>query len=288
MLTIFTPTYNRATTILRTYKSLVTQTCKNFEWLIVDDGSIDDTESLVCSWVKKSEFPIRYIKQTNGGKYRAYNNALKNAIGEFFFCLDSDDWLPENAVEVILTYAEKLRENESLAGIVALKMFQDESVIGFPFNKTDYSSSLYDLELSGEGGERSLVFKTSVAQQFPFPENTQEKFIGESIIYDRYHGQYKFIVSNAILTTCEYQPDGLSSNNHMLMYKNPAGYKLYFAQRIDMTPSFIERISYILRYHAFRNMYDGSAYNYNGKHKLLVTLLSPLGVLIKLCYLIRK
>lgn len=288
MLTIFTPTYNRATTILRTYKSLVTQTCKNFEWLIVDDGSIDDTESLVCSWVKKSEFPIRYIKQTNGGKYRAYNNALKNAIGEFFFCLDSDDWLPENAVEVILTYAEKLRENESLAGIVALKMFQDGKVLGLQYKKAVFSCSLYDLELSGEGGERSLVFKTSIAQMFPFPEETNEKFITESVVYDRLYGKYGFIVSNDVLTICEYQSEGLSSNPRALMLRNPAGYKLYFAQRIDMTPSFIERISYILRYHAFRNMYDGSAYNYNGKHKLLVTLLSPLGVLIKLCYLIRK
>ena len=284
MLTVFTPTYNRAVTICRTYNSLVNQTCKDFEWLIVDDGSTDGTENLVRRWITEADFPIRYIKQANGGKYRAYNNGLRHAEGEFFFCVDSDDWLPANAVELILSYADKLRENESLAGIVALKMYQDERVIGFPFNKTDFSSSLYDLELRREGGERSLVFKTVVARMFSFPEETNEKFVGEDVVYDRFHGKYKFIVSNEILTICEYQINGLSSNPRELMLRNPAGYKLYFAQRIDMTPSFVERVAYILRYHAFRLLYDGTAYEYKGRFRLLVTMLSPLGVFVKLFY----
>lgn len=288
MLTVFTPTYNRSVTIERTYKSLINQTCKDFEWLIVDDGSVDNTETLVQGWIKESIFSIRYIKQANVGKYRAYNNGLKHAKGEFFFCVDSDDWLPVNAVELILSYTDKLRENESLAGIVALKMYQDESVIGRPFNKTDFSSSLYDLELCGEGGERSLVFKTAVARIFPFPEETNEKFVGESIVYDRFHGKYEFIVSNEILTTCEYQTDGLSSNTHSLMLNNPAGYKLYYAQRIDMAPLLVQRVAYILRYHAFRLLYGGPAYEYKGKHRLLVTMLSPLGVFVKLFYLRAK
>ena len=284
MITIFTPTYNRAATISRTYESLVVQTCKDFEWLIVDDGSTDYTESLVQSWIKESAFPIRYIKQPNGGKYRAYNNGLRHAEGEFFFCVDSDDWLPTNAVELILSYAEKLRESESLAGVVALKMYEDKRVLGSPYKNPGIVSSLYDLELCGEGGERSLVFKTSIAKMFPFPEETNEKFITESVIYDRFHGGYKFIVSNEILTTCEYQVDGLSSNPRSLMLRNPAGYKLYYAQRIDMTPSFVERVAYILRYHAFRLLYSGTAYKYKGRHRLLVTMLSPLGIFVKKIY----
>lgn len=288
MITIFTPTYNRAVTICRTYNSLVTQTNKDFEWLIVDDGSTDGTENLVRRWIVESDFPIRYIVQPNGGKYRAYNYGLKHANGEFFICLDSDDWLPTNAVELILSYADKLRANESLAGIIALKMFQDGKVLGLPYKKPGFSRSLYDLELSGEGGERSLIFKTPVAQMFPFPEETAEKFVGESIIYDRFHGKYEFIVSNEVLTISEYQVDGLSSNLRALMLHNPAGYKLYYAQRIDMAPSFVRRVGYILRYHAFRLLYGGAAYDYKGQHRLLVTTLSPLGYFVKLFYNSKK
>lgn len=284
MITIFTPTYNRANTIIRTYKSLINQTCKDFEWLIVDDGSNDNTELIVQEWIKNSELSIRYIKQSNGGKYRAYNNGLQLAKGEFFFCVDSDDWLPINAIELILSYAERLRSDETLAGIIALKLYKDENVIGLPFKEHGISSSLYNLELLGEGGERSLVFKTSIARMFPFPEETNEKFIGESVIYDRFHNKYEFIVSNDALTICEYQIDGLSNNLRDVMLRNPAGYKLYFAQRIDITPSFFARIGYILRYHAFRLLYGGTAYNYKGKHKFIVNALSPLGVLAKLYY----
>lgn len=284
MITIFTPTYNRAVTICRTYNSLVNQTCKDFEWLIVDDGSTDGTGNLVRQWIVEADFPIRYIVQPNGGKYRAYNNGLKHANGEFFFCVDSDDWLPINAVELILSYSDKLRADESLAGIIALKMLRDGKVLGKPYKNPGSSRSLYDLELSGEGGERSLVFKTSIARMYPFPEETNERFVTESVIYDRFHGKYEFIVSNDVLTICEYQLDGLSSNPHALMLRNPAGYKLYFSQRIDLAPSLVIRIGYVLRYHAFRLLYGGAAYDYNGKYKLLVTSLAPLGVLAKIFY----
>lgn len=283
-ITIFTPTYNRVGTIERLYRSLKEQTCKKFEWLIVDDGSTDNTETLVQGWICEYKIRIRYIKQSNGGKYRAYNNGLKHARGEFFFCVDSDDWLPINAVELILANSERLRNNDSLAGMIALKIYQDETVIGVPFKNEGMVTSLYELELCGEGGERSLVFKTGIAKKFPFPEEVNERFLGESVIYDRFYNKYKFLVSNNVLTICEYQSDGLSSNPRKLMLSNPAGYKLYFAQRIDMTTSFMERIAYILRYHAFKKLYGGKAYEYEGKHKLCVALLAPLGSIMKLLY----
>ena len=284
-LTIFTPTYNRANTIARTYESLCKQTCMNFEWLVVDDGSTDNTESLVSEWMKDSIFPIRYIKQSNGGKYRAYNKGLELAEGEFFFCVDSDDWLPSNSVELISQYADILKQTETLAGLVALKSYQDANIIGQPYKEPGKHSSLYHLELSGEGGERSLVFKTSVARLFYFPLETNEHFITESVIYDRFEGKYDFIICNDILTICEYQENGLSSGNpHSLMLRYPAGYKLYFAQRIDMTPYFLERVTYAIRYHVFRILYAGPEYNYNGKYRTLVSILSSLGFIAKFYY----
>lgn len=284
-LTIFTPTYNRASTIVRTYHSLQRQTCNDFEWLIVDDGSTDGTDNIVRPWINEvNKFSIRYIRQPNGGKYRAYNNGLSQAAGELFFCVDSDDWLPENAVERIVSHYESLMAENGIAGITALKEYPDGSLIGREYTCKIRRCSLYKLELLGEGGERSIVFKTALARLYPFPEETQEKFVTESVIYDRYEGKYEFLVSNDILTTCEYQQTGLSSNPRGLMLRNPAGYKLYFAQRIDLTPSFLERISYALRYHAFRRIYGGTAYSYRGKHKFLVSLLSPLSILMEAYY----
>jgi len=284
-LTVFTPTFNRASTISRTYNSLQKQTCKDFEWLIVDDGSTDNTEELICSWLgEDNAFQINYIKQSNGGKYRAYNNGLRNAKGVLFFCVDSDDWLPENSVELIVNHYDELLANNTLAGITALKEFPNKTLIGKPHRIGIHQSSLYNLELIGQGGERSRVFKTHVARQYPFPEETNELFVTESVIYDRYEGEYEFLVTNDVLTTCEYQQEGLSCNPRKLMLKNPAGYKLYFAQRLDMTPYFLERIKFVLQYHAFRLMYGGTAYDYCGQHKILVKLLAPVGFLIKKYY----
>ncbi len=101
MLTIFTPTYNRAKLLNDIFNSLEKQSCFDFEWLIIDDGSSDNTESVVMNFFHSSSFPIRYIKKKNGGKHTAYNLALENARGKLFFCLDSDDYLPSNAVEKI-------------------------------------------------------------------------------------------------------------------------------------------------------------------------------------------
>lgn len=280
MITIFTPTYNRVNTIHRTYHSLCQQSCKDFEWLVVDDGSTDNTEALFLQWQQETSFPIRYVKKTNGGKYRAYNVGLREAKGELFFCVDSDDWLPQDSVERIMTYRDQLMDDSNLAGITALKEYPDHNLIGRAYTTGLGQHSLYTLETMGEGGERSLVFKTSIAQQYPFPEINDEKFMTESVIYDRME-QYKFIVSNDILTTCEYQQDGLSSDVRGLMLRNPSTYKLYFAQRIDLTPSLKERFTLALRYHAFRKICNHQYFNYCGSHKRLVafaSLFTPLMV----------
>lgn len=274
MLTIFTPTYNRSNTIRRTYESLCNQTCKDFEWLVVDDGSTDNTETLFKRWQQEGVVPIRYIKKTNGGKYRAYNVGLREAKGELFFCVDSDDWLPANSVEIIMQKRDELFGNIKLIGIIALKEHSNHKLIGHKYTIGLGRHSLYQLEKMGEGGERSLVFKTNIAQQYPFPEETDEKFMGESVIYDRME-QYDFLVLNEILTTCEYQQGGLSSDVRKLMLQNPSTYKLYYAQRIDLATNLKDRLAYAIRYNVFRSICSHKHYEYEGPHSLLVTLCRP-------------
>lgn len=284
MLTVFTPTYNRAQTLPRLYRSLLQQTCMDFEWLVVDDGSLDETASLLAEWVKESKFTVRYIQKENGGKYRAYNVGLREAKGELFFCVDSDDWLPPHSVERIMEQKELLDVTSNIAGFIALKDYANGEIIGNPFHCKETKTTLFHLEEIGEGGERSLVFKTSIARQYPFPEETHEKFLTESVIYDRYHPYYQFHIINQPLCTCEYQTDGLSSNPQRLMVQNPSGYKLYFSQRIDLESGLFARLKNAIKYHAFRVLSHSSVFPYKGKHQCLVRLTYPLGNVFAIIY----
>ncbi len=128
-LTIFTPTYNRAHTINRTYESLLRQTCKDFEWLIIDDGSTDNTRGLVNGWIKENKIPIRYIYKENGGLYTGYNTAYDNINTELCVCIDSDDFMPDNAVEIIIDHWVKYG-GEDYAGITGLDFLLDGTPIG--------------------------------------------------------------------------------------------------------------------------------------------------------------
>lgn len=284
ILTIFTPTYNRAASLKRTFNSLLNQTCKDFEWLIVDDGSTDDTQNLISQWESNSPFPIHYFRQENCGKYRAYNAGLQHAMGDLFICIDSDDWMPKDSVERILSHKSSLFADDKFAGIIALKEYPNKEIIGTSYPEAIHRSSLYQLEKKGYGGERSLLFKTGIAKQFLFPEKTNEKFITESVIYDRYENLYEFLVCNEVLTTCEYQDNGLSSNPRKLMLNNPAGYKLYFAQRVNLEDRILYKIKYAISYNAFAALYKGSYYDYQGPHRFLIKIMMPLGLCLAYYY----
>ena len=144
-ITIFTPTYNRDYIIINLYKSLLIQTLKDFEWLIIDDGSTDNTELLVSSFIKDNKINIRYIKQQNGGKHRAINKALEEAKGELFFIVDSDDQLVDNAIERILYYFDQIKEDSSFAGVCGVKAYFDGKKVGgeVDFDILDCSSILF-------------------------------------------------------------------------------------------------------------------------------------------------
>ena len=132
-ITIFTPAYNRAHTIGRTYQSLCRQTCKDFEWLVVDDGSTDGTQQLVEGWIAENKIPIRYIYQENQGMHGAHNTAYRNIDTPLNTCIDSDDYMPDDAVEKILRCWQQ-RGSDHVAGIIGLDMTEDGQVIGTRFN----------------------------------------------------------------------------------------------------------------------------------------------------------
>lgn len=279
-LTIFTPCYNRANCLPRLYESLIKQTFFGFEWLIVDDGSTDNTKEIVHSF-DSAPFPIRYIYKENGGKHTAYNLAVEKAAGELFFCVDSDDLLAPDAVEVIIKNAPLIKDG---AGILALKCATDGTLLSDNFPEGTSYAGLFRLNTEyGVKGELSIVFKTEVAKRFPFPTFHGERFVSEAVVYDRIDRNYEYFLLPKVLTVCEYLPDGYSASAARLMQQNPCGFCLYFMQRIDMCHSLSRRIVTAGKYHAFR-IFSGKALAYDGKHHFTVWLSTPLGRAFRLYY----
>lgn len=250
-LTVFTPTYNRAYILEQAYKSLINQTNKSFVWLIVDDGSTDNTESLVKEWIKEDKIEIKYYKQKNGGKQRAYNKAIKLTNSELFICLDSDDYFTEYAIEILLNSWEKIKDMNKVAGIIALRGLNEKNPIGtyMPQNVT-FSTlrGLYDKY--GFKGDTALLYRTKILKKFPFKVAEGEKFIGEDYVYDQIDQNYEMYLLNEIIYICEYLDDGYTSNVRKLIRNNPKSYMLLNKQKINFSDNikskFINTVKYLV------------------------------------------
>ena len=223
-LTIFTPTYNRGYILPKLYESLIKQTNKNFIWLIVDDGSYDNTKGLVNKWIKENIINIEYIKQENQGKHIAHNTGVDNCKTELFFCVDSDDYLLENAVEDIYSDYYKI-EDKNIAGIVSIRMTKEKKPIGTDMPINIKYSSLSDLyEKYKFKGDTALVFKTDILKMYKFPNINGEKFVGEEYIYCQIDEIYQLLISDSKYYICEYLDDGYTTNMFKLIANNPKGY----------------------------------------------------------------
>ncbi|GFI11611.1 MAG: glycosyltransferase family 2 protein [Lachnospiraceae bacterium] len=227
MITIFTPIYNRAYTVHHLYESLLRQTCYDFEWLIVDDGSDDDVTSIVYQWIESTpQFSIRFYRQENRGKHCAINCGVRLAGYGIFFIVDSDDYLECDAVETILQHWSGIELQDQFAGISGLKRNKDGTVIGGrPSFKGFVDATNLERGKFGLEGDKAEVFKTKILQKFPFPEYEKETFLTEAVIWNRiaYEG-YKLRWINKSLMVCEYLPDGLTAKGEQLFYDNPRGW----------------------------------------------------------------
>lgn len=210
-ITVFTPTYNRADLIGNLYKSLCQQTFKDFEWLVVDDGSNDNTEVVINRYISEGNLPINYIKQPNGGKHRAVNRGLKEAKGELFFVVDSDDLLPADALEYIDVHYAEVRDDPTIAGICGMKAHFDGNIVGveYPFDTLDISSIDFVYKYNHRG-DKAEVIRTEIFRQFPFPDYQGEKYCPESLVWNRIARHYKLHFFKKTIYLCEYLPDGLS------------------------------------------------------------------------------
>lgn len=271
MITVFTPTYNREKILPTCYKSLLEQTSKNFKWLIIDDGSSDNTEKLVNKWISEGRILITYYKQENGGKHVAYNTAVGLCNTEVFICIDSDDYLTSNAIEIIETEWQSIKNNNQVVGLGLLKRYSNGKIVGTQMPNALEYATIYDLyQRYSFKGDIALAFKTSIIKHYLFPVFKDEKFVGESVIYDQLSQKYTIKLVNKVIYIGEYLEDGYTQNVEYLYRKNIKGYLFFLEQRIKFAKNTHERthavayyISECWRIH-YKNWYQNSQY-----HKLI-------------------
>jgi glycosyltransferase involved in cell wall biosynthesis len=280
LITVFTPTYNRAHTLNDLYDSLCNQSQKGFEWLIIDDGSTDNTRDHIEKWIIENKLSIRYYYIANGGKMRAHNKAVKKCKTELFFCVDSDDMLTQNAIELIAKTWQSNSKN-NISGIVGYKSFipanqsrSDE------FRTNDNLTKLRTLYQNGFKGETSLIFRTSILAENLFPEIPGEKFITEEYVYNIIDDKYYLITLKETLTLCRYLDDGYSKNTMELKKDNPKGWAMYHNQKlkycINTKCLILNTLNYISHSFIAKNAHIISSSN----KKFITLLLMPLGYLV--------
>ncbi len=250
LITVFTPAYNRAHTLPRTYESLKKQDCKDFEWLVIDDGSTDGTNTLVEHWIEtETDFRIRYIYKKNGGMHTAYNTAYDNINTELNVCIDSDDCLAEGAITKIKSFWNQVKDKD-YAGIIGLDADMQGNVIGTAFPENMIETTYSEYYGNGGTGDKKFVFRTDIIKLYPpYPEFEGEHYVGIACKFAIIDQDYKMAVLNEVLCNVEYQQDGHSTTMYREYLANPKGFaynrKIMMKYPISKKRLLIETIHYV-------------------------------------------
>ncbi len=283
-ITIFTPTYNRAYTLDKLYNSLMSQTNKEFIWLIIDDGSTDNTKDLVDSWIKENKIEIKYIYQDNQGMHGAHNTAYHNISTEYNTCVDSDDYMPANAVEIILINLESIHGNPSYAGLVGLDSYVNGEIVGTVIPNHLNKVKLNELYLlHGVTGDKKIVYKTSLVNEYPeYPIFKGEKFVPLDYKYLLIDQDYYLKPVNEVFCIVEYLPDGSSRNMFRQYMKNPKGFAFSRLTRIKYAKTFKEKLKNSIHLNSSALFIGDLRWVFRSSDKMLAIFTFPLGILLNL------
>ena len=277
-LTIFTPAYNRAHTIDKTYQSLIRQTCKDFLWLIVDDGSTDGTKKLVEGWIRENKIPITYIYQENQGMHGAHNTAYKNITTELNTCIDSDDWMPHDAVEKIINVWKEHR-HENYAGIIGLDQTADGKLIGTNFPENLKETTLQGFYEAGGQGDKKLVYRTDIIKQYPeYPLFKGERYVGLAYKYMLIDQDWKLITLNEPLVTVEYQLEGSSFSMYRQYWNNPKGFAFFRKTEMICTKSLKRQFIVCAHYVSSSIISKNWGFIKESPKKMMTIIATPLGL----------
>lgn len=232
-ITVFTPTYNRAYIIENLYRSLQAQTFHDFEWIVIDDGSFDNTKDLFDIWRKEQNFfPVRYYYEDNKGKMKEINRAMDLAKGELFFTVDSDDMLTEDALEKIHKWELAMPKDGTYCGLAGNMGYTCTESHNPQLPGKYYDASLFQRyrNAKGEwiGADRAWVFYTDIYRRYKFPEFENEKFIAEAVSWNRMaQDKLKIRCFNDIIYLFQHQESGYTASMSQTLIKSPKGYGLW-------------------------------------------------------------
>lgn len=254
-ITILTPTYNRASLLPRLFDSLLRQTNKAFEWIVVDDGSTDDTREVVANLKEKcgGAFPMGYVYKANGGKHMAINIGAERARGELLFIADSDDLLTDDALETVANSWHDISDDKSFAGIAGLDITMDtREVIGSGLPQEHIDCNAIDIRYRHHvTGDMKEVFRTEVLREFPFPEFTGERFCPEQLVWFRMARRYRLRYINKPIYIADYQPDGITAGITRARMRNPSASMLTYAELTECPVPFLVKVKAAINFWRF-------------------------------------
>ena len=253
-ITVFTPTFNRGYLMNKLFHSLNSQTNKHFEWLIVDDGSIDQTGELVEKFKEQADFEIRYFYQQNGGKHRAINHGLDLARGELFFIVDSDDSLTDDAIEKIFNNYSGIAFDNSFAGVAFNKGFSKKRIVGETFEGTYIDCDNLHRAKHNILGDKAEVYRTDILKSIKFPVVDGENFMSEVVLWNEVARRgYKLRWFNDIIYLCDYLEDGLTKNSEKILFNNPVAHQMMTKELLQIDFTLKRKFGMIYNYHKIRN-----------------------------------
>ncbi len=279
LLTIFTPTYNRAYTLHLCYESLQRQTCKEFIWLIIDDGSTDNTRELVKQWITEGSVPIKYHYQENQGMHGAHNTAYELIETELNVCIDSDDYMPDDAVEKIVQYWNRYGTNKN-AGLIGLDATPEGQVIGTKIPEQLKETTLTDLYAKYKvKGDKKLVYRSELTKKTPpYPLFNGEKYCPLSYKYILIDQECPLLVMNEVLCHVEYLEDGSSMNMIHQYRKNPNGFAFFRKEAMKYAPTMKDKFRECIHYVSSSLMIKNNSFLIESPNKVLTALAIPFGV----------
>lgn len=282
-LTVFTPLYNRINTLKRTYESLKRQTCKDFIWLIVDDGSTDNPYDVIKKWLEKDNgFEIKYVYKENGGMHTAHNTAYENIDTELNVCVDSDDYMPDNAVELIVNCWNE-NKNKGYAGIIALD-FADltKKVIGKELPTYKESTTLMGYYNNGGFGDKKLIYRTDIIKAIPpYPVFDNEKYVALAYKYHLIDEKYELKILNECVCIVDYQMDGSSTNMYRQYVRNPKGFAFWRKEQMKHSINIKQKFKACIHYVSSSLIAKNKHFVKESPEKFLTVLSIPIGYILK-------
>jgi len=280
-ITVFTPTYNRARLLHRLYESLLRQESQDFKWLIIDDGSTDNTKEVVGAFIKENKIEIKYFYKNNGGLHTGYNAAIERLDTELAVCIDSDDWMPDDALERIITVWNENKADD-IAGLIGLDYTAEGKIIGDHLQDGKEINPIDLLASKNNRGDKKYVVRTDLYKQVaPMPVFAGEKNFNPHYMILKLSTKYRFIAVDAPLCIVDYQSDGMTANQFKQYIDSPNSYaelRRVIMRLPDVPKKYM--VKTVIHYCSSSQISKNRHYIKESPKKFLTVLCTPIGWLL--------